>query len=244
VRARFFRTDPRFNPLVLLQPSLSVCSKTRNASLPSPVPKNTDELAPDGLVRWLPGFYPDVGLSEEKEKDKVFKYAAFLRDFPIKKLLAATDMKQMVWSSPLPILRLSPIVLCRLLRSIKSLRTCAPRSARETTPSPVSSNSCRVRLVHSHRRADIVLVDAAVARDITTQLQSVLAARRPMSLDHQDFEKVFTSRQLIVSCIQLTLTPFSVLQRCGLWRSGHLRRATRAVSVRFFAHIHFTTFTV
>jgi hypothetical protein len=29
-----------------------------------------------------------------------------------------------------------------------------------------------------------------VARDITAQLQSVLAARRPMSLDHQDFEKV------------------------------------------------------
>ena len=41
------------------------------------------------------GFMQDVGMSEEgKDKDRVVRYAAFLRDLPIKRLLAATDLSE------------------------------------------------------------------------------------------------------------------------------------------------------
>ena len=41
------------------------------------------------------GFMQDVGMSEEgKDKDRVVRYAQFLRDMPIKRLLAATDLAE------------------------------------------------------------------------------------------------------------------------------------------------------
>jgi dynein heavy chain 1 len=38
------------------------------------------------------GFMPDVGLSDDKEKDNVYKFSALLRDFPIKPLISAADV--------------------------------------------------------------------------------------------------------------------------------------------------------
>ena len=41
------------------------------------------------------GFMQDVGMSEEgRDKDRVVRYAAFLRDLPIKRLLSATDLHE------------------------------------------------------------------------------------------------------------------------------------------------------
>ena len=45
------------------------------------------------------GFMQDVGLSEEgRDKDRVHRYAAFLRDLPIKRLLASSDIPELIRS--------------------------------------------------------------------------------------------------------------------------------------------------
>lgn len=45
------------------------------------------------------GFMQDVGLSEEgRDKDRVHRYASFLRDLPIKRLLASSDIPELIRS--------------------------------------------------------------------------------------------------------------------------------------------------
>jgi dynein heavy chain 1 len=45
------------------------------------------------------GFMQDVGLSEDgREKDKVHRYSSFLKDLPIKRLLSATDLPELIRS--------------------------------------------------------------------------------------------------------------------------------------------------
>jgi len=98
------------------------------------------------------GFMQDVGLSEEgRDKDRVHRYAAFLRDLPIKRLLSATDLAELIRALELLFSHLKQIRRSEypLSRCVSLVHTCLSRDVVSQVQTRILSSSKLMRMPYA-----------------------------------------------------------------------------------------------